>query len=300
MSKKTLSQIVLITFIFWLVNICFAEENSDPDFAIYKNRVNDIICKEYKPEVKERFLLKLPLEYPNPYKDWKTATWIRDISSDNFIDEAKKIYKTNMNDIYKCGLLKIQIKELWNIKKLLNIDKTGEIKKSIEDKITKKITKLETIAGNWWWTWSCSSINEDKELSKKELLKNVTYETCKYVSYLDFLRKYYDKTSNIVKDDIKANMDKNSIAWTWTTQTTINKILWDYNNFQSDINSEESHAITTFPIAFQSYNEYAYNYPLHILLEIIKEDLIIFRDKLHSTINPINQLVYKISNAMSK
>lgn len=295
MSKKTLSQIILISFIFWLVNTSFAEENSDTDFAIYKNRVDNIICKEYKPEAKERFLLKLPLEYPNPYKDWKTATWIWNLSSANFIDEAKNIYKTNMNDIYKCGLLKIQIKELWNIKKLLNIDKTGEIKKSIEDKITKKITKLETIAGNWWWTWSCSSINEDKELSKKELLKNVTYETCEYISYLDFLRNYYTQVWNLT-----LQQSWEQISNTWIILSTVAWLSKKFNNLQSDINNEESHTVTTFPIAFQSYNEYAYNYPLHVLLEIIKEDLIIFRDKLHSTINPINQLVYKISNAMSK
>jgi hypothetical protein len=52
-------------------------------------------------------------------------------------------------------------------------------------------------------------------------------------------------------------------------------------------------------MAFQSYIDYENNYPVHLFLEIIKEDFIVLRRKLHETLNPINQVVYKISNAMS-
>jgi len=52
-------------------------------------------------------------------------------------------------------------------------------------------------------------------------------------------------------------------------------------------------------MAFNTYIDYENNYPIHILLELIKEDFIVLRRKLHEAISPINQVVYKISNAMS-
>jgi hypothetical protein len=53
-------------------------------------------------------------------------------------------------------------------------------------------------------------------------------------------------------------------------------------------------------MAFETYVDYENNYPVHILLEVIKEDFKILRRKFHETISPLNQVVYKISNAMSK
>jgi hypothetical protein len=53
-------------------------------------------------------------------------------------------------------------------------------------------------------------------------------------------------------------------------------------------------------MAFETYVDYENNYPVHVLLEIIKEDFKILRRKFHEAISPLNQVVYKISNAMSK
>ncbi|MDP2396643.1 MAG: hypothetical protein Q8S84_04390 [bacterium] len=53
-------------------------------------------------------------------------------------------------------------------------------------------------------------------------------------------------------------------------------------------------------MAFHALTEYENNISIHFLLELIKDDYIILREKLHEVINPINQVVYKISNAMRK
>jgi hypothetical protein len=54
------------------------------------------------------------------------------------------------------------------------------------------------------------------------------------------------------------------------------------------------------PIAFTAYKEYENNLPAHLLLQIIKEDYIIIREKLQKAMNPIAQVVYKIANAMQR
>lgn len=309
MSKKTLSQIILITFIFWIFNTSFAE-NAASDYAIYKDRIKNI-CEEkknnkflYKPDWEVSSLLKNETVYENPDSatwNWNeqasTRTWINNSFDAPFI-KAKWTYKTNMNNMYKCALLKIQIKELQNVQKLIKVDTTWEIWKSIDQKIDWKIKKLQTLAIDWRGSGSCTNTDKNKEFDKREVLENVTYETCKYVTYLDFLRSYYKNTSNLLqKDTAKDTSIINKWLQTINWVSSIDSIRATYNKIWIDINSEEKHAIETFPVAFQSYNEYAYNFPLHVLLQIVKEDLIIFRDKLNAVLNPINQVVYKISNA---
>jgi hypothetical protein len=65
-----------------------------------------------------------------------------------------------------------------------------------------------------------------------------------------------------------------------------------------ELDEEIEHTYKVFPLAFHAYTEYENNITIHFLLELIKEDYIILRQKLHNTLNPINQLVYKVSNAM--
>ena len=65
------------------------------------------------------------------------------------------------------------------------------------------------------------------------------------------------------------------------------------------INEEVEHTYRVFSLAFQAYAEYENHYLTHILLEMVRGDFIVFRDSLQATLNPINQVVYKISNAMS-
>ncbi len=69
---------------------------------------------------------------------------------------------------------------------------------------------------------------------------------------------------------------------------------------KTEIDQEIAHTYKIFPIAFDMYNQYENNITIHLLLELIKQDYVVYRQKLHKTLNPINQVVYKIANAMKK
>jgi hypothetical protein len=69
---------------------------------------------------------------------------------------------------------------------------------------------------------------------------------------------------------------------------------------QSQITDEIEKVNKVFPVAFRAYAEYENNYTTHVLLELLKDDFIVFREELHKNLNPINQVVYKIKNAMRK
>ncbi|MEA3387530.1 MAG: hypothetical protein U9Q66_04055 [Patescibacteria group bacterium] len=59
------------------------------------------------------------------------------------------------------------------------------------------------------------------------------------------------------------------------------------------------HAKEVFNMAFLAYTEYENNFPIHLLLQILREDFIVFRQKLHEVLNPINQVTYKIVNCQN-
>ena len=70
------------------------------------------------------------------------------------------------------------------------------------------------------------------------------------------------------------------------------------NLYTSRINYEIDRAFKLFPIAYKEYISYENYYPIHFLLLLIKQDFFDYRQAYHNVINPINQVVYKISNAM--
>jgi hypothetical protein len=63
---------------------------------------------------------------------------------------------------------------------------------------------------------------------------------------------------------------------------------------------EIKHTKRVYEVAFQTYSNYENNLIVHILLEMIENDFMQLRNKLYAAISPINQVVYKIINAMSK
>lgn len=283
MYKKIISILLISSFIYNFWEISFARRE-DKDYEAHKTRVKEI-CKSGD-------LAKIVsiVKTRNDYTQASDMTWSTDVFS-----KRKKIYRDNMNDIYKCALLKAQIKWLKDLKEEIipRIDITWDILKNNGQKFDTQIEKLEIKA-----TTLCNNKETSKE-DKTEILKNTTQETCIYVSYLEYLKKYYQTTASLVALEN---------TW-WVINDTLNKINWvspiswlnqTYNNTLNDIQSEEDNTYNISPIAFQSYLEYETNYPIHQLLELLRETYIVFREKLNSVINPINQLVYKISNAMKQ
>ncbi|MDR0772161.1 MAG: hypothetical protein LBF15_03885 [Candidatus Peribacteria bacterium] len=74
----------------------------------------------------------------------------------------------------------------------------------------------------------------------------------------------------------------------------------DYTRKINALDKEASEIIEVYPVAFKAFSEYENNLVVHIMLELLREDFIVLREKLHQNLNPINQVVYKIANAMKK
>ena len=67
-----------------------------------------------------------------------------------------------------------------------------------------------------------------------------------------------------------------------------------------EIADEIRHTKKVYEVAYQTYANYESNMVIHLLFELLENDFVQLRNHIYSTISPINQVVYKIANAMSQ
>lgn len=223
------------------------------------------------------------LEFENKINDKvneiaEKTNWLTDKYS---LDNTKEMHRYNMNTIYKCWLLSTQKKSLLLIKDDL-IKKSPTMWKKIEGRINSEVSKIDNLSN----TLNCTNSKNKSSVQKLILLKQATYQTCKYISYLEYLKEY--------SRDIKNNLPKDK------TEFTPNEIIKLEVEKLTELDDEIANTYKVFPLVFHAYTEYENNITAHFLLELLKDDYLTLREKIDQTLNPINQVVYKVVNAMKK
>lgn len=297
--KKTYkySSIFLIIFliIFWTFKI-FATEENNSGYDLYLKR-NKELCTEYKP-AQPLFAAE------NDYEDlWKITddkwnkTWNKSAIDGNDLDVAKQQYKNIMNSTYKCALLSAQERSINFIMKTLkeNAEVTAYTKE-----YEAKLKRLESARK----INDCINANKSTRANdQKNVVDQTTFELCKYNNYLEYLLEYNSVIANVLEQDKKSKDNG------WTNIVSPDQITETYNitaianlekKKKQEISDEIERVYKIYPIAFQAYSEYENNLPVHDLLTMLRNDFIEYRLDLHKNLNPINQVVYKISNAMKE
>lgn len=287
--KKRNIFLILATFLCFYSGVFASQENCETmenAFEKYECRVKNFCETDYKNN-KVSFDTQ-NYEEAEKYKNLTvTDVFLVSNRTDKPLRKAVSIYKNNMNSIYNCAMIHSQINTM-NVTKthLLKLDTTGHVKNMIEPKILQNLQKLELKSKQL----KCKAI--DKDMIKKEsVLKETTYETCKYHFYMDYMKNYYSDVGNVL--DLDEESDKNAV---FVHQNVANL----RSNIQTAIQMEIDQAYQTFPLAFQAYSEYENNYAIHFMLQVILDDFIVYRQKLHQALTPFNQLAYKLSNVMKK
>ncbi len=263
------------------------ECNDKKDFELYECRVTNLCDSCNKTDSKKVFDTV-------PYDE--ASTYVANPTTDvlKSLHEVQETYKTNMNSIYKCVLIDIQERWLEYLEKVISsTDKTWLIKKELSPKISSEKAKLKSkkSALKCWWL---SDDNSTSTLIKKEVLDQVTFEYCKYNFYLLYLKEdYYKYTKNILwlkEEELNDSSSSKSVE--------ISNIAIQFSNINAEINTEIIKIQKVFPLAYYAYSEYEDNYLLHLLLTLIKQDYVLVRDQLSKVLWPINQVAYKIKDAM--
>lgn len=274
-QKKYISIFIILSLFLWVFIVYANDENESSyslkqEYQLYKERVKNI-CDPYKA--------KKPLIHLK--NDYSELT-----ENDEFdFDQIKKDHRSNMNNIYKCALLNVQKKSLLLIKKDL-VKKNPTLAKKVETKIDTKVSRIKLSLSSL----ECIDTKTADSIQKKNVLDQTTYQTCKYVNYLEYLKEYNDQVWNLVP-----NGDAES-----EQSFSISSVLNEEENRLLAIDDEIEHTYKVFPMAFHAYTEYENNISIHFLLELLRDDYTVLRQKLHDSLNPINQSVYKISSAMIK
>lgn len=200
-------------------------------------------------------------------------------------EAAKEIYRENMSNIYKCSIIWAQINSLEFLKNQLTAESSWQLEDTIWWQIDVRINRLELSENTIW----CSNTEKERVLNKLNVLKETTYEACRYVNYLEYLKSHYSTIDNNLPED------DNAIQSRYLPGEFVDRIWWT----QALIAEEIAHTYKVFPIAYHAYTEYENNFPIHFLLEIIRADFMILRDRMYETLMPIAQLWLKVINAMS-
>jgi len=278
--------IIILLVLYFSINVSYwnsTETLSDKKwYDLYQERVS-VFCSEYKINDNSSEMIYL-IDKDNQFielEKWLFQTW-------NDLILAKNQYRKNMDDIYWCATNIVYYRSLKLVKEEL-ITKNPKLNWRLQNKLTYKINELERkISENsnkCKITWE-----KNNSIIKKSVLKQTTYEYCKYNFYLEYLKEFNQNLSAVNE-------------WIPTTPENsewINQLIKKVADKKKEIEKEIEETNKTFPIAFKAYSEYENNITVHILLEILKEDYILLREWIHKTLNPINQVSYKISNAMRK
>jgi len=186
---------------------------------------------------------------------------------------------------YKCSIIQAQKNALGFLKKQLSGESSWELDDTIWGQIDTRLNRLDLSANKI----GCSLTEKDRILNKLNVLKETTHEACRYVNYLEYLKSHYSSVDSTLPED------ENSVKWKYLPGEFSDKIGW----VQARVAEEMSHTYKVFPIAYHAYTEYENNFPVHFLLEIIRADFMILRDRLYETLMPIAQLWLKVINAQS-
>lgn len=269
--KKIL--IIFISILF-IINTTYAE--NDSFFDQYEKNVEKV-CNEYK---ENKVVYNV-----SSYKEIKPDK----TSFKNPIDFTIEKYKTDMNNIYNCAIIISQNNSLNLIQNKLQSNwYTQDFLNSLNKIKSRNDIKFKEL--------KCINIDKNVITNKLSILRQTTYETCKYNYYMEYLKQYYiNNNKDLINKNYNNDNYKNEIDWK-------SIVLYDsyINSFLSQIDYEITKSQKIFPIAYHAYTEYENNYPIHILLQLIKQDFVTYRENLYKVLNPIQQVAKKIVNAMSK
>lgn len=281
--KKNLIKIFFIILLLFLYNETFAETTTySPKnwYEKYKEEV-DRFCKvnfDNSSLSSEKIMILDETKY------FKDLSKDKSIFAKDFLAEAKKDYEKNMDSIYDCALLSSNFRALDTVKTKF-ISKNAKLNTKLKKILEQKLNQLKTEAKK---LWKCT-VKEKIPGSalKMSVLNQVTYETCKYDAYLDYLSDF--------SDNVTSNTDKKA-----KKDISVKDLNDKVANRKQKIAEEKQRAYKAFPTVYKAFSDYESNITNHIYLELLKEDYKIFRVWLHKTLNPINQVIYKINNAMKK
>lgn len=287
MKKQILTFPIFLTLFFlflWGKTVWADVCGSQSWYGLYECRVENI-CRDYESDK--------PVYTVRDYEAADDASWEFHNSSSRApaVETAKVIYRENMGNIYKCGIIQSQRNTLEKLSEFIRQESSGQLSDAIGGQIDQRITRLERSSVAIW----CSLTDDEAIQNKLAILRETSHEACRYISYLEYTKLYYSDLSQFSSSDIIDNYGTDVVTEKYASPELPKQLEW----VQNEIAAEIAHTYKVFPIAYHAYSEYENNFPIHFLLEILRADFLVLRRSLYQSIMPLAQLGLKVINAMS-
>lgn len=251
------------------------------------NDVNDwmmsIIAAERSPIMRNYLRQAYSRDYIGNFPGYKT------------VEVANIAYHARMNSLFDCAVVESRIVIIHGLMKSNALRWRTEILERIE-------TELKKLNAQYVQCLPDES-EEDATLSDQTILDKVnervvntsTLQYCHYRKYLTYLDSNleYDITESMKKEQWIGGTE-----WTPIPVDTDTMAL-ELRSREAQITNEISRADRALPRAILSLHEMQRTYAAHILLTIVYNDYVTFRDNLRSYMSPTSQLFEKAFNAMT-
>lgn len=263
---------------FWAWEFCGGEES----YELYECRVENI-CSEYKSP-KPTYQVEDYLSGEELYL-WENTP----VTASYELDVAQELYRENMGNIYRCAMIQSQKNSLTFLKEQIKQESSGQLSDTLWGEIDTRINRLELSANSIW----CVLTDTQTIQNKLNILKETTHELCRYTNYLEYLKEYFWSL------ELQAQRATQTENWVSDRAISITELPNVISSIRQDIAVEQAHSYKVFPLAYHAYSEYENNFPIHYLLEVIRWDFLIVRNRFYGVLMPLAQLGYKLINAMS-
>lgn len=205
------------------------------------------------------------------------------------IEFTRKLYQTNMNNIFACAISADRSDQLKKMQELIDAKSPSS---EIKSKLQKEQKYYQDIASG---INNCDTNNQSTtpgDSMSWRLARSVTGEYCRYSHYLDYIdanmRQNYSQAVEQDKKLVSENPD---------FQSTLESVWQDMGVRQMALQDETNRAEKTLPKALTAYREMQRTYGVHILLVMILDDYMTLRNNLDLYLSNISQLFEKAHNA---
>lgn len=217
-------------------------------------------------------------------------TRIGEFSGLKSLEIARIEYRNTMDDLFACAVIDSRIQILKDLQTKINAKfptPNDEIKIKLENE-SKRLTAFRSSM-----TDSCTSPKESTIPIETQIKNTATRQFCHFEHYLVYLK------DNMEKDNSRFMQIESGIgSWGGTKQAkTTEEFVQELAKRQNQIQSEIARAKNTLPRAVRAFQEMKRTYPLHIMLTILFDDYLRFRENLNRYFNANSQLFEKMDNA---
>lgn len=250
-----------------------------------------------------------PTEYPR-VKSMAQLTWLEPSGifgngiatavSDASSCTPSDTYRSLMNSAFNCALWGTKVEIHKQVALSADDDKFKDYLKKLDVRLEGKITPTSDDAGSDSCDKARSCVSGLKDVPAASLsvrlASEASYRQCVYRYYLAYLDETVSrKGPKLIGDGLAGT----GIFSAGSGAVSAELVVGISGRLQAKIKDLDDKSVQSYMAAISAFSEFARTYGPHIMLQLIERDYVRLREAMEALMNPVSQVLYKATNAMS-